>query len=72
MKRNVKITNASLENRERALIGMLCSDNPSVEEVRWYEKQMKLFESANADEASLAMDNMIIGYQESVVKKSVS
>ncbi len=54
---------AALEIRERQVIAALCSACPSAEEVRWYEEQMKLFESDDPDVAFAAMDNMIAGYQ---------
>lgn len=50
---------AALEIRERRIIAALCSQKPSSEEVQWYERQMKLFESDDPEVCFAAMDNMI-------------
>ena len=54
---------AALEIRERRIIAALCSQKPSSEEVQWYERQMKLFESDDPEVCFAAMDNMIAGYR---------
>ncbi len=54
---------AALEIRERRLLAALCSKTPSSEEVKWYEKQLELFESEDPEVCFAAMDNMIAGYK---------
>ena len=60
---------SALEIRERRLIAQLCSENPSSDEIKWYEEQLRLFESENEDEAFQAMDNLIAGFGNQVTGK---
>lgn len=72
MVQSARLKRASLEIKERQLLTKLCSENPSKEEVRWYEEQMRMFESENAEEAFQAMDNMIAGFGNQVTGKFLS
>lgn len=54
---------AALEIRERRIVAAFCSKKPSPEEIRWYEKQLKLFESPDPAISFQAMDNLIEGYK---------
>lgn len=72
MVQTVRLKRASLEIKERQLVAKLCSENPSAEEVQWYEEQMRMFESENAEEAFRAMDNMLAGFGNQVTGKFLS
>ena len=72
MEQTARLKRTSLEIKERQLLTKLCSENPSAEEVRWYEEQMRLFESEDAEEAFRAMDNMIAGFGKQVTGKFLS